>query len=174
MKTENEKRIVIAGPNGAGKTTFARTFLPDDANCLNFVNADLIAAGLSPFAPELAAFKAGRIMLETIANHARRGENFSIETTLSGLTYAQMIPAWQASGYAVKLIFLSLPDADIAVQRVATRVAQGGHNIPETTIRRRFVSGIKNFARYKLLVNDWQLYDNSAAPTILLEEGGLP
>lgn len=175
MEIENDKRIVIiAGPNGAGKTTFARTFLPDDANCLNFVNADLIAAGLSPFAPELAAFKAGRIMLETIANHARRGENFSIETTLSGLTYAQMIPAWQASGYAVKLIFLSLPDADIAVQRVATRVAQGGHNIPEATIRRRFASGVKNFARYKLLVNDWQLYDNSAAPTILLEEGGLP
>ncbi len=175
MKIENDKRIVIiAGPNGAGKTTFAREFLPNEAGCLNFINADLIAAGLSPFAPELAAFKAGRIMLETIANHARRGESFSIETTLSGLTYAQMIPVWQASGYAVKLIFLSLPNADIAVQRVAARVAQGGHNIPETTIRRRFVSGINNFARYKLLVNDWQLYDNSATPTILLEEGGLP
>lgn len=172
---ENNKRIVIiAGPNGAGKTTFAREFLPYDANCPNFVNADLIAAGLSPFAPELAAFKAGRIMLESIANHVRRGESFAFETTLSGLTYAQMIPAWQASGYAVKLIFLSLPNEDIAVQRVAARVAQGGHNIPETTIRRRFVSGIKNFARYKLLVNDWQLYDNSAAPTILLEEGGQP
>lgn len=110
---ENNKRIVIiAGPNGAGKTTFAREFLPYDANCPNFVNADLIAAGLSPFAPELAAFKAGRIMLESIANHVRRGESFAFETTLSGLTYAQMIPAWQASGYAVKLIFLSLPNAD--------------------------------------------------------------
>jgi len=172
---ENNKRIlIIAGPNGAGKTTFARTFLPDDANCFNFVNADLIAAGLSPFAPELAAFKAGRIMLETIAHHARRGESFALETTLSGLTYAQMIPLWQASGYSVKLIFLSLPNADMAVQRVAVRVSQGGHNIPEATVRRRFESGIKNFNRYKLLVNDWQLYDNSTSPTILLEEGGLP
>ncbi|MFA6062309.1 MAG: zeta toxin family protein [Gallionella sp.] len=176
MSTPDEDRsiVIIAGPNGAGKTTFARTFLPVDANCLNFVNADLIAAGLSPFAPELAAFKAGRIMLQTIAEHARRGDSFSIETTLSGLTYAQMIPVWQASGYAVKLIFLSLPNADIAVQRVATRVAQGGHNIPESTIRRRFTSGINNFSRYKLLVNNWQLYDNSVTPTVLLEEGGLP
>ena len=88
------KRIVIiAGPNGAGKTTFAREFLPNEANCPNFVNADLIAAGLSPFAPELAAFKAGRIMLETIAEHVKLGESFAFETTLSGLTYTQMIPA---------------------------------------------------------------------------------
>ena len=172
INIENDKRIVIiAGPNGAGKTTFAREFLPNEEACLNFVNADLIAAGLSPFAPELAAFKAGRIMLETIADHARRGESFALETTLSGLTYAQMIPIWQASGYAVKLIFLSLPNADIAVQRVAARVAQGGHNIPETTIRRRFASGIANFSRYKLLVNHWELYDNSAAPAVLLDEG---
>lgn len=113
-------------------------------------------------------------MLETIAHHARRGESFALETTLSGLTYAQMIPLWQASGYSVKLIFLSLPNADMAVQRVAVRVSQGGHNFPEATVRRRFESGIKNFNRYKLLVNDWQLYDNSTSPTILLEEGGLP
>lgn len=172
---EKCKRIVIiAGPNGAGKTTFAREFLPNEANCPNFVNADLIAAGLSPFAPELAAFKAGRLMLEAITNNVKRGESFALETTLSGLTYTQMIPVWQSSGYAVKLIFLSLPNADMAVQRVAARVAQGGHNIPETTVRRRFVSGIKNFSRYKLLVNDWQLYDNSNVPTILLEEGGWP
>ncbi len=153
------------------EATFAREFLPNEANCPNFVNADLIAAGLSPFAPDLAAFKAGRIMLETIADYARRGESFAFETTLSGLTYAQMIPSWQASGYAVKLIFLSLPNADMAVQRVAARVAQGGHNIPEDTVRRRFVSGIDNFSRYKLLVNDWQLYDNPAAPAILLDTG---
>lgn len=175
MSAENDKRIVIiAGPNGAGKTTFAREFLPNEEACLNFVNADLIAAGLSPFAPELAAFKAGRIMLESIAQHAQRGETFALETTLSGLTYAQMIPLWRASGYTVKLVFLSLPNADIAVQRVAARVAQGGHNIPEATIRRRFVSGIKNFDRYKLLVNEWQLYDNSAAPAILLDNGEQP
>ena len=166
----NERIVIIAGPNGAGKTTFAREFLPTDADCPNFVNADLIAAGLSPFAPDVAAFKAGRIMLETIADYAKRGESFSFETTLSGLTYAQMIPVWRASGYAVKLIFLSLPDVEIAIERVATRVIQGGHNVPEEFIRRRFAHGIANFERYKLLVDSWQLYDNSDAPPVLLDE----
>lgn len=116
----NSKRIVvIAGPNGAGKTTFAREFLPNEANCPIFVNADLIAAGLSPFAPERAALKAGRLMLETIAEHAIKGESFAFETTLSGLGYARMIPRWREDGYIVKLIFLSLPDAETALARVA-------------------------------------------------------
>ena len=168
--TQSKRIVIIAGPNGAGKTTFAREFLPTDADCPNFVNADLIAAGLSPFAPDLAAFKAGRIMLETIADYAKRGESFSFETTLSGLTYAQMIPAWRASGYIVKLIFLSLPDVELAIERVATRVIQGGHNVPAEVIRRRFAHGIANFERYKLLVDSWQLYDNSDAPPILLDE----
>lgn len=167
----HSKRIaIIAGPNGAGKTTFAREFLPTDAELPNFVNADLIAAGLSPFAPELVAFKAGRLMLETIEDYARRGESFSFETTLSGLTYAQMIPVWRASSYAVKLIFLSLPDVEMAIERVAIRVRQGGHNIPQDVIRRRFAHGHENFERYKLLVDDWQLYDNSSTPPVLLEE----
>lgn len=168
----NDKRIVIiAGPNGAGKTTFAREFLPNEANCPNFVNADLIAAGLSPFAPELAAFKAGRLMLESIAEHVRRGESFAFETTLSGLTYAQMIPAWRADGYVVKLMFLSLPDAEMALARVAARVAQGGHSVPDDVVRRRFAAGESNFDRYKYLVNSWQLYDNSGIPPVLLGEG---
>lgn len=166
----NKRIVIIAGPNGAGKTTFAREFLPTDADCPNFVNADLIAAGLSPFAPDLAAFKAGRIMLETIAHYVKLGESFSFETTLSGLTYAQMIPVWRASGFLVKLIFLSLPNVEIALERVATRVKQGGHNVPEDVIRRRFAHGIKNFEHYKMLVNSWQLYDNSGVPPILLEE----
>lgn len=166
----NKRIVIIAGPNGAGKTTFAREFLPTDADCPNFVNADLIAAGLSPFAPDVAAFKAGRIMLETIADYVKRGESFSFETTLSGLTYAQMIPAWRSSGYVVKLIFLSLPNVEIALERVATRVMQGGHNVPEEVIRRRFAHGIHNFQRYKLLVDSWQLYDNSDAPPVLLDE----
>jgi predicted ABC-type ATPase len=170
--SDNIKRIVIiAGPNGAGKTTFAREFLPTDADCPNFVNADLIAAGLSPFAPDLVAFKAGRLMLETIADFAKRGESFSFETTLSGLTYAQMIPTWQADGFRVTLIFLSLPNAEMALARVATRVIQGGHNVPEDVIRRRFAHGIKNLERYKVLVDNWQLYDNSGVPPILQEEG---
>lgn len=169
------KRIVIiAGPNGAGKTTFAREFLPNEAGCPLFVNADLIAAGLSPFAPELAAFKAGRLMLEAIAEHVEKGENFAFETTLAGLTYARMIPLWRQAGYAVKLIFLSLPDADMALARVAARVAQGGHNIPEATVRRRFVLGIRNFQqRYRLMVDSWLLYDNASSPPELLAQGGL-
>lgn len=169
--TQSKRIVIIAGPNGAGKTTFAREFLPIDANCPNFVNADLIAAGLSPFVPDMAAFKAGRLMLETIADYAKRGENFSFETTLSGLTYAQMIPTWRSSGYVVKLIFLSLPDVGMAIERVANRVIQGGHNVPEDVIRRRFAHGIRNFERYKTLVDSWQLYDNSGIPAVLIEEG---
>ena len=167
----NKRIVIIAGPNGAGKTTFAREFLPNEANCPIFVNADLIAAGLSPFAPELAAFKAGRLMLEEIAVHAKRGENFAFETTLSGLTYARMIPVWRSSGYSVELAFLSLPDVEMAIERVAMRVKQGGHNVPEDVIRRRFAHGIANFERYKWLVDSWQLYDNSGIPAVLIEEG---
>ncbi len=149
----NKRIVIIARPNGVGKTTFAREFLPTDAELPNFVNADLIAAGLSPFTPELVAFKAGRIMLETIADYVKRGESFSFETTLSGLSYAQMIPAWRASGFVVELAFLSLPDVEMAIERVSNRVRQGGHNIPEDVIRRRFIHGRKNFERYKLLVD---------------------
>lgn len=167
----NKRIVIIAGPNGAGKTTFAREFLPNEGDCLNFVNADLIAAGLSPFAPELAAFKAGRLMLEEIASHVKRGDSFAFETTLSGLTYARMITAWRLTGYTVELAFLSLPDAEMAIERVAIRVKQGGHNVPEDVIRRRFAHGINNFERYKLLVDSWQLYDNSAIPAALIEEG---
>ena len=170
--TENTKRIlIIAGPNGAGKTTFAREFLPNEADCPSFVNADLIAAGLSPFAPELAAFKAGRLMLEAISSHVRRGESFAYETTLSGLTYTQMIPVWQEHGFLVMLIFLSLPNAEMALERVAARVLQGGHHVPETVVRRRYSAGVQNLDRYKSLVDSWQLYDNSGAPPILQEEG---
>jgi predicted ABC-type ATPase len=167
------KRIVIiAGPNGAGKTTFAREFLPNEAGCPVFVNADLIAAGLSPFAPELAVLKAGRLMLEAIAEHVSRGEDFAFETTLAGLAYAQMIPRWHQSGYRVELVFLSLPDVELALARVAARVAQGGHNVPEAVVRRRFAAGLTNFhSRYKPLVDRWFLYDNSASPPELLEAG---
>lgn len=171
----SQKRIVIiAGPNGAGKTTFAREFLPNEAGCPFFVNADLIAAGLSPFAPELAAIKAGRLMLEAIAEHVSRGDSFAFETTLSGLSYVRMIPRWKLAGYVVKLIFLSLPDAEMALARVAARVAQGGHNVPEAVVRRRFYAGMRNFQQlYRPLVDDWQMYDNSTSPPVLLDEGSL-
>ena len=156
------KIIIIAGPNGAGKTTFAREFLPQEAGCPVFVNADLIAAGLSPFAPERAAIQAGRLTLAAIAQHVAKRESFAFETTLSGKAYATQIPAWRQFGYRVELFFLSLPTADIAVARVAQRVRQGGHDIPESTIRRRFDSGNRLFVEvYQPLVDQWVLYDNA-------------
>lgn len=159
----SEKKIVIiAGPNGAGKTTFAREFLPNEAGCPIFINADLIAAGLSPFNPELAAVKAGRLMLAEIADHSRHGASFAFETTLAGRTYARMIPLWQADGYHVKLFFLELPSAEMAIARVAERVRQGGHDVAEEVIRRRFAAGRNNFiSLYRDIVDSWALYHNA-------------
>jgi predicted ABC-type ATPase len=165
-----KKIIIIAGPNGAGKTTFAREFLPNEANCPIFINADLIAAGLAPFAPETAAIKAARLMLHEIADNVKAGNSFAFETTLSGKVYAKHIMDWKKRGYHIALVFLSLPSAEFAIARVAARVAAGGHNIPETTIRRRFETGINNFhSLYKALADSWALYDNSHPQPILLE-----
>ena len=170
--TGTQKIIIVAGPNGAGKTTFARQFLPREAECPIFINADLIAAALAPFSPETVAIRAGRLMLEEIDNHVRRGESFAFETTLSGLMYARLIQKWRGLGYRVRLIFLSLANPELAVTRVADRVAQGGHFIPEAVIRRRFEAGLNNFnLKYKLLVNAWSLYDNSEQQPVLIEEG---
>lgn len=161
--------IIIAGPNGAGKTTFAREFLPQEAGMMTFINADLIAQGLSPFRPEAAAVRAGRIMLEMIADCVRRGESFAIETTLGGRGYAQMIPQWQAAGYRVVIFFLELPSAEMAVERVRWRVAQGGHDIPVPVIQRRFATGRENFMRlYKALADEWKHYDNAGDEPVLL------
>ena len=166
------KIVIIAGPNGAGKTTFAREFLPNEANCPTFVNADLIAAGLSPFNPEAVSVRAGRLMLEEIGNHVHNRQSFAFETTLSGRVYFHNILQWQKIGYHVKLLFLSLPNADVAVARVAARVAQGGHNIPEEIIRRRFEAGLKNFDMlYKQQVDAWMLYDNSESKPKILAWG---
>ena len=170
-----KKIIIIAGPNGAGKTTFARAFLPVDAGVPRFINADAIAAGLAAFAPETAALRAGRLMLEEIDLCARRGESFAFETTLSGLTYLRHIAAWRAQGYRVSLYFLSLPNVETAIQRVVERVRQGGHDIPEPVIRRRFTSGLANFQRhYKMAVSDWMLYDSSGSELTLLEWSDKP
>ena len=164
------KIIIIAGPNGAGKTTFAREFLPQEAGCPVFVNADLIAAGLSPFAPERAAIQAGRLTLEAIAQYVARRESFAFETTLSGKAYARQIPQWRQLGYRVELFFLSLPSAETAVQRVAERVRQGGHDIPEATIRRRFDAGKRLFAEvYQPLVDQWAFYDNAGDEPLLVD-----
>ena len=162
---------IIAGPNGAGKTTFAQEFLPIEAQCPIFVNADLIAAGLSPFAPDEVEIRAGRLMIEEIASHVRRRESFAFETTLSGRRYGALIPAWQRHGYEVILIFLYLPNVGIAIERVRERVRQGGHNVPEEVIHRRYESGWKNFKRFCKLVDYWLLYDNSGEIPMLLSEG---
>jgi predicted ABC-type ATPase len=154
--------LIIAGPNGAGKTTVARGFLTTEAGFHAFVNADFIAMGLSPFAPEEVAVQAGRIMLEEIRNHIDRRESFAFETTLSGRGYARMIPRWQGLGFQVTLLYVGLNRVELSISRVAERVRLGGHSIPEDVIRRRFPLSVTNFERlYKPLVDDWILYDNS-------------
>ncbi len=166
------KIVIIADPNGAGKTTFATDFLPNEAQCPDFLNADLIAAGLSPFRPEAAAMRAGRVLLNEVHDRIKRKTSFAFETTLSGKAYAQAIPEWRKAGYHVKLIFLSLPSAEMAQLRVAARIAQGGHAIPGIIIERRFHAGIEHFhAIYKPLVDAWALYDNSGDEPHLLDEG---
>jgi len=167
---ENQRVLILAGPNGAGKTTFAQEFLPNEADCPVFINADLIAAGISPFDPESASIRAGRLMLDEIERNFSDRKSFAFETTLSGRSYAKRIKLWQANGYQVKLIFLSLHTANDAINRVAQRVAQGGHHIPEDVIRRRFVKGMNNFRNvYCPIVNSWALYDNSGNSPTLLE-----
>jgi predicted ABC-type ATPase len=144
-RSDNRKKIVIiAGPNGSGKTTFAEQFLPREAECTDFINADLIARGLSPFDPDRASIQAGKIMLGQMAQMVKRRESFAFETTLSGRNYIRHIRRWKQIGYHVKLIFLSLPSADLAVARVKGRAAQGGHNVPEPVIRRRYDAGLRN------------------------------
>jgi len=170
-----KKIVIIAGPNGAGKTTFARSFLPQEETGLRFINADLIAAGLSPFSPEKMAVRAGRLMLEEIAACVAHGESFSFETTLSGLSWQRHIQDWRHAGYRIILYFLSLPCEELAILRVAERVRQGGHFIDESVIRRRFRSGLHNFEHYYChCANKWGLYDNSAGTPVLLKSGENP
>jgi len=164
--------IILAGPNGAGKTTFAAEYLPNEAACTDFINADLIAKGLSPFYPEAVALEAGRVMLKAIDERVALRKSFAFETTLAGRTYAAKIRSWRKWGYVVNLYFLMLPSADVAVARVAGRVMQGGHNVPESDIRRRFALGIRNFRSiYSKLVNNWKVYDSSASPPAMISEG---
>lgn len=166
------KIVIIAGPNGAGKTTFAREFLPHEANCPDFINADLIAAGLSPFNPDSMAIRAGRLMLEEISCRVSQRKSFAFETTLSGRGYARMISDWRNAGYRVKLIYLSLASAEEAIARVAMRVRQGGHNIPDHVVTRRFQLGMRNFQEiYRYKVDLWQWYDNSDELPVLMDEG---
>jgi predicted ABC-type ATPase len=167
-----QRIIIIAGPNGAGKTTFAREYLTKEAHCPDFINVDLIAAGLSPFDPDRVAIQAGRIMLAEIERRVRKRESFAFETTLSGHAYARMIPGWRSACYRVRLIFLGLPDPEMAISRVAMRVAQGGHNVNSSVIRRRFDAGLGNFQKaYMHLVDKWEWYDNSGTTPQLISVG---
>lgn len=166
------KVLILAGPNGSGKTTFAREFLQNEASCMQFVNADLIASGLSPFSPEAAAIKAGRLMIRELNEHIAHRRSVALETTLSGSIYTRLIPIWRKQGYRVKLIFLSLPSVELAIERVAVRVLQGGHSIPVPTIRRRYELGRRNLEeKYKSIVDCWTVYDSSGAKPVMLEEG---
>jgi len=153
---------IIAGPNGAGKTTFAREFLPNYADCNNFVNADLIAQGMAPFSPETAALRAGRAMLGEIRSFAKRRVSFAFETTLSGRSYLTLLRRLAAEGYEIHFFFLWLKSVDLALSRVKERVSRGGHDVPEPVIRRRFDRSMQNFLlHYRPLAKVWTLFDNS-------------
>lgn len=159
----NPNAYIIAGPNGAGKTTFAREFLPTYANCRVFINADLIAQGLSPFDPERAAFRAGRLMLEEIGTQAARGEDFGFETTLSGKAHLHLLRALKKRGYEIHIFYLWVPNAELTLARIKERMLRGGHNVPEPVVRRRFGRSIEHFmGPYGRLADRWILFDNSS------------
>jgi predicted ABC-type ATPase len=164
--------IIIAGPNGAGKTTFAREFLSKEARVVHFVNPDLIASGLSPLRPELAALAAGRLFLGELDRFARSKDDFAFESTLSGLTYLSRLKRWTAAGYRIEIIYLRVSSPRGALRRIAARVRQGGHNVPRSDVLRRFSRSWINFQkRYRLLAVVWSVYDNSGATPRLLEQG---
>jgi predicted ABC-type ATPase len=169
------RAYIIAGPNGAGKTTFAREFLPRYAHCREFLNADLLAAGISPFSPDTAALAAGRVLLQRMKELVREQKDFGFETTLAGKTYRSVLQGMKHRGYTLHLFYLWLPSVDLALARVTHRVRQGGHNVPEPAIRRRFDLGLRNlFDFYLPLFDSWLLFDNSTLEprTIARGEGG--
>ena len=162
---------ILAGPNGAGKTTFANTFLQPFAKCREFLNADLIAAGLSPFAPESQAIRASELLLKRIDELVSTRLTFSFETTLAARSYHGSVIQWRRLGYRVILYFIWLPNPELAIQRVAKRVREGGHNIPETVVRRRFARGLANLLDlYIPIVDTTCVYDGASFPPIPIDE----
>lgn len=157
------KLYIIAGCNGAGKTTASYTVLPEMLGCKEFVNADEIAKGLSPFNPESVAIEAGRLMLHRMDDLLAEEADFAFETTLATRSYVKFIEAAHTKGYFVTLVFFWLPTPEQAIERVATRVREGGHNIPPEVIRRRYANGIRNLtALYTPVCDLWTIYDNSS------------
>lgn len=172
MGNQLQKSIqIIAGPNGAGKTTFVQNYLDRYVDCDEFLNADLIAAGLSPFAPEREALAASQIFLERLNKLEQGQRSFALETTLAARSYKDRIRNWKRLGFAVNLMFLWLPSPEFAIQRVAERVIQGGHNIPDVDIRRRYDRGLKNlFNMYLPIVDDvWIMNASVIPPDLILE-----
>jgi len=175
IKQVRKKNIyIIAGSNGSGKTTFANRFLPEYAQCLHFVNSDLIAQGLSPFSPGVAAMKAGRLVLEQIDDLSRKGLDFGFETTLAGKSYLKRLDKLKKIGYSLHLFFLWIPSVELATERIKDRVAEGGHNVPAGDVKRRFFRGIYNlFQVYKPILDSWMLLNNSSiTPSLIAKEKG--
>lgn len=171
-KAANPRCVVIAGPNGAGKTTFARDFLTKEAGILHFVNADLIAAGLSPLHPEEASLSAGRVFLSALDRLAKARVSFAFESTLSGTTHAARLRRMKRLGYRIEIVYLRIPSPRLALRRIAARVKQGGHNVPREDVLRRFDRSWKNFVEvYRPLADEWSVYDNSRTTAELLERG---
>ena len=169
-----DKRLyIIAGCNGAGKTTASYTVLPDILDCREFVNADEIARGLSPFNPRNVTIEAGRLMIQRINELLGRDETFAVETTLATKSYVNLVHQAQSRGYVATIVFFWLRTPELALQRVAERVSNGGHDIPVPTARRRYVAGINNlFNLYAPVVDGWFVYDNSDTPRIEIARGG--
>ena len=163
---------VIAGPNGAGKTTFAMEFLPQTAGCRNFINADLIARGLSPLNVDAAAIEAGRLFLHQIRQQVQARHDFAFETTISGLAYTTLLKRMKQEGYSIRLYFLWLPTISLTLRRIAERVKRGGHDIPREVARRRYRKGLINLFRHYLPLADYcAIFDNSsAAPALVYEQ----
>ena len=171
-QTRNKNVYIIAGSNGSGKTTFARIFLPDYIKCPHFINTDLIAQGLSPFSPQIAAMKAGRIVIEQIDDLAGKGDSFAFETTLAGKAYLNTLKKLKEAGYSLHLFFLWIPTVELALARIKDRIADGGHDVPAQDVRRRFRRGIYNFFKlYRPLLDSWMFFDNSSAlPNLIAKE----
>lgn len=168
----NPRCIIIAGPNGAGKTTFARDYLPGIAKLTHFINADLIAGGISPLRPELAARAAGRLVLRELNRLVDAKAEFAFESTLSGRHYAKRVADWKTQGYLIEMVYLRLASPQLALRRIASRVKQGGHNVPRADVLRRFYRGWTNFLNvYRPLADRWAIYENSESKPKLLERG---
>lgn len=169
----NKHLYIICGPNGAGKTTASYSVLPKILHCKEFVNADEIARGLSPFNPESVAIEAGRLMLSRIKDLLSKNESFSIETTLATRSYFRLIEKAHQQGYEVTLLYFWLKSPEQAMERVAERVSKGGHNIPRDIIVRRYYEGIDNlFQIYMPIVDTWILVNNSETPRSIVASGG--